>query len=187
MSFPVPSPAQLLQQESAADRYYGFPSGTMATLGTSESSQGTNLGSIGNIFQVTPSTAANPGYGLTSVDGNNPMSVGAYLSALIHGPGGGSVANGLALYQGRPVGSTGNDAMSSFLNWLGGHGMVMPDTGSTGVPSASMGAMTALALRLLIAVLALVLIGLGLAALALKSDPGRIAVKAATGVAELAL
>jgi hypothetical protein len=109
----------LLSSEAAADAQFGFPPGTLEALGMSETSQGTNLGTIGNIFQVTPSTAANPGFGLSGVNGNDPFSVGAFLNALVQGPGQGSLANGLALYQGRPIGSTGNTAMSSFLSSLG--------------------------------------------------------------------
>lgn len=190
MSFPVPSPAQLIQQESEADTFYNFPAGTMNALGNSETSNGLNLGSIGNVFQVLPSTAANPGYGLSSVDGNNPMSVGAYLSALINGPGGGSVANGLALYQGRPVGSTGNNAMNQFLSWLGGGASALTggSTTSSGSSSQAGGSIwTDTALRLLVGVLALVLIGLGLAALALKSDPGQVAAGVAKKAATAAV
>lgn len=103
--------------EAGADALFGFPPGTLEALGASESSQGTNLGSIGNTFQVLPSTAANPGYGLSSVDGNDPYSVGAYLSALQQGPANGSLAGALSLYQG---GGTPNAAMSSFLSTLPG-------------------------------------------------------------------
>lgn len=127
----------LLDDEAGADAYYGFPAGTMAALGTSESSQGANLGSLGNIFQVTPSTAAQPGYGLSGVDGNNPMSAGAYLNALYQGPAGGNMASAMSLYQtGSPnPGYTGNTAMASYLAGLGPAGA---STGSTGaIPSMS--------------------------------------------------
>lgn len=185
-----PDNTLLLQQEANADRKYGFPSGTMAALGASESSQGTRLGSLGNIFQVLPSTAANPGYGLSGVNGNDPNSVGAYLSALINGPGGGSVASGLSLYQGRPAGSTGNNAMSSFLAFLaggapggqsGGVGAYAQASGVTGTAGATDG-LTGGLLRVLVAVLAIALIALGVAALALKSDPASIAAGAVGAV-----
>jgi hypothetical protein len=116
--------SDLLSGEAAADSYYGFPPGTMAALGASESSQGTNLGSLGNIFQVTPATAAQPGYGLSSVNGNDPMSTGAYLSALFNGPGQGNMASTMSLYQtGYPnPGYTGNPAMAGFLGSLTGGG-----------------------------------------------------------------
>lgn len=113
----------LLTDEAGADAYYGLPSGTLEALGASESGQGRNLGSIGNVFQVVPSTAANPGYGLSSVNGNDPYSVGAYLSALLHGPANGSLPAALSLYQGNGnnPGYTGtNAAMSNFLSGQAG-------------------------------------------------------------------
>ena len=125
----------LLGDESYADNLYGFPAGTMAALGMSESNQGTNLGSIGNIFQVTPSTAAQPGYGLTSVDGNSPTSVGAYLNALWQKLGGG-VANLPAAIQQYQGGSAPNAAMSSFLGGLGGGATAAP-TNAAGNPTAA--------------------------------------------------
>lgn len=125
----------LLQAEAGADAYYGLPSGTLEALGASESAQGTNLGTIGNIFQVLPSTATNPGYGLSSVNGNDPFSVGAYLSALINGPGGGSVQQGISLYQG---GAAPNQTMSQFLNTLGGSGNSGGTvTGAAGTPATA--------------------------------------------------
>lgn len=152
----------------------------MAALGASESGNGINLGSLGNVFQVLPSTAANPGYGLSAVDGNDPMSVGAYLSALIKGPGGGSVANGLALYQGRDQGTTGNNAMTAFLNSIGLSGvnglLGRPTAGQagSGAPAYSGGAWTGYALQIGAALLALILIGLGVAAIALKDSPAGV-------------
>ena len=104
----------LLQQETAADTLYGFPAGTMAALGTSESSQGTNMGGIGNIFQVVSSTAANPGYGLSSVDGNSATSAGGYLNGIWQSLGGSMSVfpQAISQYQG---GAAPNAAMSSFL------------------------------------------------------------------------
>lgn len=192
----------LSQQEAASDTYYGFPAGTLEALGASESSNGLNMGSLGNVFQVLPSTAADPGYGITGVNGNSPQSVGAYLSALINGPGGGSVANGLALYQGRPIGSTGNSAMSSFLASIGANASTGANAGLTGalgalglgpgINPANLGsnpAATTLAtvLRIAFAILALTLIALGIAALALKSDPGKLAVQVASKAGAAAL
>jgi hypothetical protein len=115
--------ASLLQQEAAADAAYGFPAGTLEALGATESSQGTNLGSIGNVFQILPSTAANPGYGLGQLDGNNPMDAGAYLNALLQGPAGGNLATAFAMYQGgagnpTPYGS--NTPVANFLASLTG-------------------------------------------------------------------
>lgn len=192
----------LLTSESEADSYYGFPAGTLEALGQSETSNGVNLGSIGNIFQVTPATAANPGYGVASVNGNDPFSVGAYLSALINGPGGGSVANGLALYQGRPVGSTGNNAMSAFLTDLGNGVTPTPLTAAnvaaqqkaTGVSNAQPGWLTdienylsAISGSVLFVVLGILLVLVGLYALAVQQGaappPAELA-RAATAVAE---
>jgi hypothetical protein len=171
--------SSLEQQEAAADAFYGFPAGTMGALGMSETTNGQNLGSIGNIFQVLPSTSRQPGYGLSGVNGNDPMSVGAYLSALINGPGGGSVANGLALYQGRPIGSTGNQYMSSFLSGLaglaGGKQAVTSGTGFSSVgPSSTknfFGITGDIFLQVLVGLTAIIFIALGVAALVLKTDP----------------
>jgi hypothetical protein len=183
--------SQLLQSEHQADVGYGLPLGTMETLGMSESSQGTNTGSIGNIFQVTPSTASKPGYGLSSVQGNDPNSVAAYLSALIHGPGGGSVANGLALYQGRPIGSTGNTAMSGFVTELNAQmsdalNMVSLGTMGTNRLTGQKGAasnLPGIGLQIAMGLLAIAFIIVGIAALAMKSDPVQAAVKVAKVVA----
>lgn len=189
MAFTVPSISDLLQQEHTADSFYNFPPGTMEALGNSETGNGSNLGSIGNIFQVTPSTAVKPGYGLSGVNGNDPMSVGAYLSALVNGPGGGSVASGLALYQGRPVGSTGNNAMNSFLGTIGSQGSDALNFVTGGIFGKASPAnagksdtITSAVVRIAVLVLAIALIILGLAALALKSDPARLAVKAVKNI-----
>lgn len=189
----------LIANEAGADQYYGLPTGTLEALGTSESSQGTNTGRLGNIFQVLPSTAADPGYGLSGVNGNDPYSVGAYLRALINGPGGGSVANGLALYQGRPIGSTGNNAMTQFLNGIGagaGAGVAAGLGGALGPLGTILGAspaatqagasvtpsLLAIALRVAFVVLAIIMIGLGLAAIALKDSPQGVALSLAKKV-----
>lgn len=186
----------LTQQESAADAYYGFPQGTMQALGMSESSNGTNMGTLGNIFQVVPSTAANPGYGLSGVNGNSPMSVGAYLSALVNKTG--SVAGGINAYQDWAAnGGAPNSIMSQFLSSLGGSGALGPVAQLTaGADSLSslftspnsssggqIGQWTGIALRVGAVVLALILLALGIAALALKDSPQGVAatvVKAAT-------
>jgi hypothetical protein len=115
----------LLDDEAGADAQYGFPSGTLEALGATESSQGTNLGSIGNVFQILPSTAANPGYGLGQLDGNNAYDAGAYLSALQNGPANGSLSQAFAMYQGgagnpTPYGS--NTPVAAFLASLTGSG-----------------------------------------------------------------
>lgn len=89
-------PLSLLSQEAAADAAFGFAPGTMEAQGQIESGNGTNMGSIGNIFQVVPSTASQPGYGLTSVDGNDPFSVAAYDAALAKVTG--SLGGGLEAY-----------------------------------------------------------------------------------------
>lgn len=132
--------ASLLQQEAAADAAYGFPAGTLEALGATESSQGTNLGSIGNVFQILPSTAANPGYGLGQLDGNNPMDAGAYLNALLQGPAGGNLATAFAMYQGgagnpTPYGS--NTPVANFLASLtGGSSSSAPVSSSAGTSEA---------------------------------------------------
>jgi hypothetical protein len=122
----------LLDDEAGADAQYGFPSGTLEALGATESSQGTNLGSIGNVFQILPSTAAKPGYGLGQLDGNNAYDAGAYLSALQNGPANGSLSQAFAMYQGgaanpTPYGS--NTPVAAFLASLTGGGS---STGSAG-------------------------------------------------------
>lgn len=112
----------LLSEEAAADSYYGFPSGTMAALGATESSQGTNLGTIGNIFQIEPATATSPGYGLSSLNGNSAFDAGAYLSALLTGPANGNLATATAMYQGgpgNPVPYSASSPMGQFLSDLG--------------------------------------------------------------------
>lgn len=85
---------------AAADALYGFPPGTLEALAGTESTYGTNTGTIGNTYQIEPATAANPGYGLGQLDGNNAYDAGAYLSALTNGPGGGDLSTGLAMYHG---------------------------------------------------------------------------------------
>lgn len=89
----------LRDQSYGADRAYGFPSGTLWNLALTESNAGQNTGKIGNIFQILPTTAANPGYGLGPLDGNNPYDAGAYLSALT-ARSGGDLSSGLAAYHG---------------------------------------------------------------------------------------
>jgi hypothetical protein len=112
----------LLADENSADSLYGFPSGTMAALGGAESSQGTNLGTIGNIFQILPSTAANPGYGLPPLDGNSAISAGSYLNALYQGPANGNLATAYGMYQGgagNPTAYPGSGPVGQFLSSLG--------------------------------------------------------------------
>jgi hypothetical protein len=125
----------LLDDEAGADAQYGFPAGTLEALGATESSQGTNLGSIGNVFQILPSTAAKPGYGLTGpLDGNNAYDAGAYLSALENGPANGSLSAAFAMYQGgagnpTPYGS--NTPVAEFLASLIGGGNSSTSTTSS--------------------------------------------------------
>jgi hypothetical protein len=75
------------------------------------------------VFQILPSTAANPGFGLTGpLDGNNPYDAGAYLNALLTGPANGSLATAFAMYQGGPGNPTpygSNTPVSAFLSSLG--------------------------------------------------------------------
>lgn len=126
--------------EAAADRVFGFPSGTLNALGVSESGNGANTGTLGNIFQVTPATASNPGYGLSSVNGNDPMSVGAYLSAL-QGANGGNLGAALYQYQGAGVAGNPTTPNSGLSGFLATNGLTYAPSGS-GAPGSTSQAAT---------------------------------------------
>lgn len=105
----------------------------MEYIGTKESSQGTNLGTIGNIFQVLPSTAVDPGYGLSYVDGNSASSTAAYVAALEQANGG-SLSAALSQYSG---GAYNGSDMASVLDGstAGSTAGVSGTTGTTGSTS----------------------------------------------------
>ena len=105
--------SQLQLDSNDADIQYGLPVGTTFAVAGTESSYGQNVGSIGNIFQVQPSTASNPGFGLGTLDGNNPYDAASYLSAIYNGPANGNVANAIALYQNGPNSGNLNPQYSS--------------------------------------------------------------------------
>lgn len=198
--------SSLSSSEAAADVFYNFPAGLLEALGMSESSNGANTGSLGNVFQVTPSTAADPGYGLSGVNGNSAMSVGAFLSALIQKAG--SVAGGVDLYQDWAAnGGSPNASMSSYLNSIGQGSIVsslttgltntavgtvqavtnplgwltdqITGTPATSSTSSGSGNFTGIALQIAVVLLAILFIVIGIAALALKSDPVQAATKIA--------
>ena len=113
--------------------YFNFPAGTLQALAGSETSYGTNLGSVGNVYQITSGTASNPGYGITgmgtgpngSLNGNSAYDAGLYLSALQNGPANGNLATALQMYQGAGIGSnpkTPNSIMQQFLDGLSSFG-----------------------------------------------------------------
>jgi hypothetical protein len=118
----------LLQEEEQSDIDNGLAPGTMEYIGAQESSQGTNLGSIGNIFQVIPSTAENPGYGLSSVDGNDPESVGAYVAALTKADG--SESSALSQYSGGAYNG------SNIASVLASFGISLPGSSSSSSSSS---------------------------------------------------
>jgi len=127
--------SNLINEQQAADNYYGFPSGTLTALGQTESSNGTNLGSIGNVYQILPSTAANPGYGLSSLNGNSSFDAGAYLNALWKGPANGDLATAFAMYQGgagNPTPYASGTPVSNFLNSLTGGTSTASTTNTSG-------------------------------------------------------
>lgn len=121
----------LVSEEAGADQLYGFPAGTMQALGETESSNGANAGSIGNIFQIEPATAANPGYGLGPLNGNDPYSAGSYLSALESGPAGGSLSTALAMYHGGASSPTPYGASTPIGQLLAGIGGSSSTTSAT--------------------------------------------------------
>lgn len=133
----VLSLSDLVSEETAADTYYGFPSGTMAALGATESSQGSNLGTIGNIFQITPATSANPGYGLGVLNGNSAMDAGAYLAALFNGPANGSISTALAMYQGGPANPTPYGSTTPVASFLSSLGLGGSTSAATVTPASS--------------------------------------------------
>lgn len=107
--------------------------GSLAALAGSESSYGTNLGTIGNVFQVLPSTASSPGYGLSSVNGNDPMSVGAFFSSILYGPAQGNYAQAYAIYQGGQGNPTNYPAGGPVDAWLSQNGFNPSPAGSSNV------------------------------------------------------
>jgi hypothetical protein len=118
--------ATLESEEAQADTDNGLPAGFLERQGTIESGQGSNTGSNGTIFQVSPATAIDPGYGLQSVDGNDPESVGAYDQALYQQTGSYSGAalaynEGIGTYQ-QDGGSSATPAYQAFAAAIGGQG-----------------------------------------------------------------
>lgn len=201
--------ASLLSGEAAADAQYGLPAGTMEYIGTKESSQGSNLGSIGNIFQVVPSTAIQPGYGLLSVDGNDPSSTAAYVAAL-RNANGGSLSAALSQYSGgaydgsdmstvlgsatQTSASSGSTSSTSSLlntnvgNLLGGSvGQAVSNlTTSNGSAATQIGSWLGLTISgtdLLFIIVAIMLIGAGLLSLVLSSKAGGTVAKIGAAVA----
>lgn len=140
-----------------------------------------STGAVG-IAQFLPSTAASPGYGVAPFDPNDPqasLNAGAqYLRAFYdkfgswgqavtaYNQGPGAVASGTTTNQ-------YSSAFNSLVSSIGG--------GITGaVGGAASYLFGGIVLRLFAGFIALMLIGLGVAALALKSDPGEVAVSVAS-------
>ena len=106
------------------DAAFKYPLGTMSSLMRVESdgkvnARNTESGAIGP-FQVLPSTAADPGYGLKAGDPYDPMFSAAYLDKMRQ-LSGGSLAGGLAKYNAGPVGNPNNPETRKYVpNVLGG-------------------------------------------------------------------
>jgi hypothetical protein len=135
--------ATLESEEAQADSDNGLPAGFLERQGTIESGQGSNTGSNGTIFQVSPATASDPGYGLQSVDGNDPESVGAYDQALYQQTGSYSGAalaynEGIGTYQ-QDGGSSATPAYQAFAAAIGGQGNEGDGGSSSGGSSSSSG------------------------------------------------
>lgn len=134
----------LQQQSNAADAAYGLPIGTTYAIAGTESSYGTNLGTIGNIFQVTPATAQSYG-----VNGNDPNSVANYFSRVLYNnpnsPGYGNLATSYQLYQNGPSSSlstppqySATSPFAQFLASLGPSGTAsLSDTNSSAPPTTT--------------------------------------------------
>ena len=135
----------LQQQSNAADAAYGLPIGTTYAIAGTESSYGTNLGTIGNIFQVTPDTAQS-----YNVNGNDPYSVANYFSSVLYNnpnsPGYGNLATSYQLYQNGPNSSLSKPAQYSatspfaqFLASLGPSGSTSASDLNSSAPAATTG------------------------------------------------
>lgn len=108
-----------------ADLNNGLPIGTTYAIAGTESSYGQNLGTIGNIFQVTPATSQSYG-----VNGNDPNSVANYISTQFYNnpssAGYQNIATSYQLYQNGPNSSLSTPAQysasSPFATFLAGLG-----------------------------------------------------------------
>lgn len=99
------------------DAKYGFPTGTMASIAHVESNNNPRAVSpkgAQGIFQIMPATQRNPGFGMSSLDPNNPDDAGAYLAAMVRNSGG-DLATGIAKYNAGPAGHLNNPETNAYV------------------------------------------------------------------------
>jgi soluble lytic murein transglycosylase-like protein len=106
-----------VQQLKGLDDKYGLPSGTAYGLMSAESSGNpnavSNKGAQG-LFQVMPSTAAQPGYGLKPFDPKDPDGAMSYF-AKMYQKAGGDMSKALAYWNAGPGGNPNNPETQGFI------------------------------------------------------------------------
>lgn len=109
----APSMAQL----ASLDEKYGLPSGTAYGIMSAESNGNPNAvskkGAVG-AFQVEPSTAENPGYGLKSFNPKDPDGAMGYFAKL-YKMAGGDMSKALAMWNAGPAGNPNNPETQGFI------------------------------------------------------------------------
>jgi soluble lytic murein transglycosylase-like protein len=102
---------------ASLDQKYGLPTGTMYGTMLAESGGNSNSvsksGAVG-LFQVLPSTAASPGYGLESFDPKNPEGAAAYLGKM-NQMAGGDIMRASAMYNAGPKGNANNPETQNYI------------------------------------------------------------------------
>lgn len=106
-----------VQQLSGLDQKYGLPSGTAYGLMSAESAGKpnavSNKGAQG-LFQVMPSTAQQPGYGLKPFDPKDPDGAMSYF-AKMYQKAGGDMSKALAYWNAGPGGNPNNPETQGFI------------------------------------------------------------------------
>lgn len=116
-----PSGPLSVQQLSGLDQKYGLPSGTAYGLMHAESNgnpdaQGPTRGGqkAQGLFQVQPTTAAQPGYGLKPFDPKDPDGAMSYFAAM-YKKAGGDMNKALAYWNAGPGGNPDNPETKAFI------------------------------------------------------------------------
>lgn len=106
-----------VQQLSGLDEKYGLPTGTAYGLMAAESAGNPNAVSpkgAQGLFQVMPSTAAQPGYGLKAFDPKDPDGALSYFAKLYQ-KAGGDMTKALAYWNAGPGGNPNNPETQGFI------------------------------------------------------------------------
>jgi hypothetical protein len=129
----APQGAMSLTQLASLDSKYGLPTGTAYGMMSAESSGNPNAVSkkgAQGLFQVMPSTAADPGYGLKPFDPKDPDGAMRYFS-MLYKQAGGDMSKALQMWNAGPKGNPNNPETQGFVpkvlkgmqQFAGAHGL----------------------------------------------------------------